>query len=124
MIQRFVRISPYRNETNCMHQTLGNLIAQGFDPTERASVADASADAILKIVARYSRKHRRIDNVKRVDQDPLVFDCLAVPRKRRGNALHVKARRSELSFKEILSLLPTPRFGIWRSSRCPRNEVV
>jgi hypothetical protein len=107
-----------------MRQTLGNLTAQGIEPTEWAIVTDAFTDAILNIFARYSKKHRCVNGVKRIGQEPHVLDCLAAPRKGWSDALQVKARCAELGFKEILSPLPTPCLAVWRSRRRPGNGVA
>lgn len=68
MTQRYVLISPCRNEADYMRQTLDSVIAQTVRPTKWVIVDDGSTDATPAILAEYAQKHPWIEIVKRQDR--------------------------------------------------------
>lgn len=65
MNQRYVIISPCRNEADFMRQTLDSVVAQSVLPTRWVIVDDGSTDATPAILAEYAAKHAWIQIVTR-----------------------------------------------------------
>jgi len=68
MSNRYVLISPCRNEVGYMRQTLDTVIAQSIRPSKWVIVDDGSTDDTPKILEEYSRKHEWISIVRRPDR--------------------------------------------------------
>ena len=68
MTQRYVLISPCRNEADFMRQTLDSVIAQSVRPALWVIVDDGSTDATPQILAEYSAQHEWIRIVTREDR--------------------------------------------------------
>jgi len=68
MNQRYVLISPCRNEAAYMRQTLDSVIAQTAPPSKWVIVDDGSTDDTPKILADYARQHPWIEVVTRADR--------------------------------------------------------
>ena len=68
MNQRYVLISPCRNEADYMRQTLDSVLAQSVRPAKWIIVDDGSTDATPKILAEYAGQHDWIDIVTRRDR--------------------------------------------------------
>ena len=65
---RYVLISPCRNEADYMRQTLDSVVAQSVRPTRWIIVNDGSTDDTGKILAEYAAKHDWIEIVERKDR--------------------------------------------------------
>jgi biofilm PGA synthesis N-glycosyltransferase PgaC len=65
MNQRYVIISPCRNEADFMRQTLDSVLAQSVRPALWVIVDDGSTDATPQILAEYARQHDWIRIVTR-----------------------------------------------------------
>ena len=63
--QRYVLISPCRNEAEYMRQTLDTVIAQSVRPALWVIVDDGSTDETPSILAQYAAKHDWIRIVTR-----------------------------------------------------------
>jgi biofilm PGA synthesis N-glycosyltransferase PgaC len=66
--QRYVLISPCRNESQYMRQTLDTVVAQSARPTKWVIVDDGSTDDTPQILADYAAKHDWIQIVTRKDR--------------------------------------------------------
>lgn len=66
--QRYVIISPCRNEADFMRQTLDTVVAQSVPPALWVIVDDGSTDDTPKILAEYAAKHDWIRIVTRTDR--------------------------------------------------------
>jgi len=66
--ERYVLISPCRNEAQYCRQTLDSVIAQSKQPTLWVIVDDGSTDATPAILAEYAAKHAWIRIVTRADR--------------------------------------------------------
>jgi glycosyltransferase involved in cell wall biosynthesis len=64
----YLLISPCRNESAYMRQTLDSVIAQSIKPTKWVIVDDGSTDDTAKILAEYQAKHDWIQVVTRSDR--------------------------------------------------------
>jgi poly-beta-1,6-N-acetyl-D-glucosamine synthase len=65
---RYVLISPCRNEAEYMRQTLDSVIGQSIRPAKWIIVDDGSSDDTPKILAEYQKKHDWIEIVTRRDR--------------------------------------------------------
>jgi len=65
---RYVLISPCRNESIYMRQTLDSVIAQSLPPTRWIIVDDGSTDGTPQILAEYASRHHWIRIVTRADR--------------------------------------------------------
>jgi biofilm PGA synthesis N-glycosyltransferase PgaC len=61
-------ISPCRNESDFMRQTLDTVVAQSVRPKKWVIVDDGSTDATPQILAEYARQHDWIKIVRREDR--------------------------------------------------------
>src|SRR6266850_1026596 len=68
MNDRYLLISPCRNEADYMRQTLDSVIAQSIRPAKWVIVDDGSKDETPKILAEYARAHDWIEIVTRSDR--------------------------------------------------------
>lgn len=68
MTQRYVLISPCRNEAQYMRQTLDTVVGQSALPTKWIIVDDGSSDATPQILAEYASRHAWIEIVTRRDR--------------------------------------------------------
>jgi len=68
MTQRYVLISPCRNEALYMRQTLDSVIGQSVRPAKWIIVDDGSTDATPHILAEYAGRHAWIEIVTREDR--------------------------------------------------------
>lgn len=68
MSQRYVLISPCRNEAQYMRQTLDTVIGQSVRPALWVIVDDGSTDATPQILAEYARQQSWIRIVTRADR--------------------------------------------------------
>lgn len=68
MGQRYVLISPCRNEARYMRQTLESVLKQSIRPAKWVIVDDGSSDETPNILAQYSRQHDWIQVVTRSDR--------------------------------------------------------
>jgi len=66
--QRYVLISPCRNEAKFMRQTLDTVVAQSIKPALWVIVDDGSTDETPKILAEYAAQHSWIRIVTRKDR--------------------------------------------------------
>lgn len=66
--QRYVLISPCRNEATYMRQTLDSVIAQSIRPTKWVIVDDGSTDETPQILAEYASRYDWIEIVTRTDR--------------------------------------------------------
>jgi len=66
--QRYLLISPCRNEADYMRQTLDSVIAQSVRPARWVIVDDGSTDDTPAILAQYAAKHDWIQVVTRQDR--------------------------------------------------------
>jgi len=66
--QRYVLISPCRNEAKYMRQTLDTVVAQSIRPALWVIVDDGSTDETPKILAEYAAQHSWIRIVTRKDR--------------------------------------------------------
>jgi glycosyltransferase involved in cell wall biosynthesis len=66
--QRYVLISPCRNEADYMRRTLDSVIAQSCPPACWVIVDDGSTDATPAILAEYAQRHEWIRIVTRPDR--------------------------------------------------------
>jgi biofilm PGA synthesis N-glycosyltransferase PgaC len=66
--QRYLLISPCRNEADYMRQTLDTVVAQSVQPTRWVIVDDGSTDQTPAILAEYAAKHDWIQIVTRADR--------------------------------------------------------
>ncbi len=65
---RYVLISPCRNEANYMRQTLDTVIAQSVRPAKWVIVDDGSTDETPRILQEYSQRHDWIEVITRIDR--------------------------------------------------------
>jgi glycosyltransferase involved in cell wall biosynthesis len=65
---RYVLISPCRNEASLMRETLDSVIAQSLQPSKWVIVDDGSTDETPAILAEYARLHPWISVVTRADR--------------------------------------------------------
>lgn len=65
---RYVLISPCRNESQFMRQTIESVLAQSLLPTEWIIVDDGSTDTSSTILAEYASKHDWIRVITRPDR--------------------------------------------------------
>ncbi|MGM9427165.1 glycosyltransferase family 2 protein [Hydrogenophaga sp. MI9] len=68
MTQRYVLISPCRNEAQYMRQTLDTVVGQSVRPARWVIVDDGSTDATSQILAEYALEHPWIEIVTRADR--------------------------------------------------------
>lgn len=68
MNQRYVLVSPCRNEADFMRQTLDTVIAQSVRPAKWLIVDDGSTDATPRILMEYARQYDWIRVVTRHDR--------------------------------------------------------
>jgi biofilm PGA synthesis N-glycosyltransferase PgaC len=68
MSNRYLLISPCRNEAEYMRQTLDSVIKQSIRPAKWVIVDDGSTDATPTILADYARQHLWIEIVTRKDR--------------------------------------------------------
>lgn len=68
MISRYLLISPCRDESEFMRQTLDTVIAQSIRPTKWIIVDDGSTDATPAILAEYAAQHPWIEIITRKDR--------------------------------------------------------
>ncbi len=68
MNQRYLLISPCRNEADYMRQTLDSVVAQSIRPAKWVIVDDGSTDATPAILADYAARHDWIEIVTRKDR--------------------------------------------------------
>lgn len=68
MTQRYVLISPCRNEVEFMRQTLDSVVAQSVRPATWVIVDDGSTDNSPAILAEYAQRHDWIRIVTRPDR--------------------------------------------------------
>jgi glycosyltransferase involved in cell wall biosynthesis len=68
MSQRYVLISPCRNEAHFMRQTLDTVVGQSVLPEKWVIVDDGSTDATPHILAEYAARHAWIEIVTRQDR--------------------------------------------------------
>jgi glycosyltransferase involved in cell wall biosynthesis len=66
--QRYVIISPCRNEAEFMRQTLDSVVGQSVQPAKWIIVDDGSTDDTSTILAEYKSKHSWIEVVTRSDR--------------------------------------------------------
>jgi poly-beta-1,6-N-acetyl-D-glucosamine synthase len=66
--QRYLLISPCRNEADYMRQTLDTVVAQSVRPAKWVIVDDGSTDETPAVLAEYAAKHDWIEIVTRVDR--------------------------------------------------------
>ena len=66
--QRYVLISPCRNEADFMRQTLDSVVAQSLRPAKWVIVDDGSTDATPAILAEYTARHDWIRVVPKPDR--------------------------------------------------------
>jgi glycosyltransferase involved in cell wall biosynthesis len=66
--QKYLLISPCRNEAGYMRQTLDTVIAQSVQPAEWVIVDDGSTDDTPKILAEYAQQHDWIKIITRRDR--------------------------------------------------------
>ena len=66
--QRYLLISPCRNEADYMRQTLDTVVAQSVRPAKWVIVDDGSSDDTPAILAEYAARHDWIQIVTRVDR--------------------------------------------------------
>ena len=66
--QRYVLISPCRNEAAFMRQTLDSVVAQSLRPAKWVIVDDGSTDDTPKILSEYAAKHDWIQIIARTDR--------------------------------------------------------
>ena len=66
--QRYLLISPCRNEADFMRQTLDTVVAQSVQPAKWVIVDDGSSDDTPAILAEYAAKHDWIQIVTRADR--------------------------------------------------------
>lgn len=66
--QRYLLISPCRNEADFMRQTLDTVVAQSVRPTKWVIVDDGSSDETPAILADYAARHDWIQIVTRADR--------------------------------------------------------
>ena len=67
MGNRYLLISPCRDEADFMRQTLDTVVAQSVRPAKWVIVDDGSTDATPEILAEYAAKHDWIRVVTRKD---------------------------------------------------------
>ena len=65
---RYLLISPCRNEAGYMRQTLDSVLAQSIRPVKWVIVDDGSTDETPGILAEYARRHDWIEIVTRTDR--------------------------------------------------------
>jgi poly-beta-1,6-N-acetyl-D-glucosamine synthase len=65
---RYVLISPCRNEASLMRQTLDSVLAQSVQPEEWIIVDDGSSDNTAEILAEYTARHAWIKVITRPDR--------------------------------------------------------
>jgi poly-beta-1,6-N-acetyl-D-glucosamine synthase len=65
---RYVLISPCRNEADFMRQTIEGVLAQSLQPTQWIIVDDGSTDATAEILREYAAQHAWIRIVTRPDR--------------------------------------------------------
>jgi len=65
---RYVLISPCRNEAAYMRQTLDSVIAQSLKPMKWVIVDDGSTDETPRVLAEYASKYDWIQIVTRADR--------------------------------------------------------
>ena len=65
---RYVLISPCRDEADYMRQTLDSVVAQSLPPAKWVIVDDGSTDATPQILAEYAQRHDWIEIVTRSDR--------------------------------------------------------
>jgi biofilm PGA synthesis N-glycosyltransferase PgaC len=65
---RYVLISPCRNESAFMRQTLDSVVGQSLPPTKWVIVDDGSTDETPAILAKYASRHEWISIVTRADR--------------------------------------------------------
>jgi glycosyltransferase involved in cell wall biosynthesis len=106
---RYVLISPCRNEAQFMRQTIESVIAQSVTPTKWVIVDDGSTDETAAILAEYAARHGWISIVTRADRGhravgPGVIDAFY--------SGYRSIDRSEFDFvcKLDLDLLLPPRY--------------
>jgi glycosyltransferase involved in cell wall biosynthesis len=68
MSQRYVLISPCRNEAQYMRQTLDAVVGQSVLPAKWVIVDDGSSDATPQILAEYAARYPWIETVTRNDR--------------------------------------------------------
>jgi glycosyltransferase involved in cell wall biosynthesis len=68
MNRAYLLISPCRNESDFMRQTLDSVIAQSIRPAKWVIVDDGSTDATPRILAEYATRHDWIEIVTRPDR--------------------------------------------------------
>jgi len=68
MNQKYVLISPCRNEAVHLRQTLDSVLAQSIRPAKWLIVDDGSTDATPAILADYAKRHHWIEIVTRTDR--------------------------------------------------------
>jgi biofilm PGA synthesis N-glycosyltransferase PgaC len=68
MSQRYLLISPCRNEAAFMRQTLDSVVAQSVRPARWVIVDDGSSDDTPRILAEYRARHDWIQIVTRTDR--------------------------------------------------------
>ena len=66
--QRYLLISPCRNEADFMRQTLDSVVAQSLRPAKWVIVDDGSTDDTPRILAEYAARHDWIEIVTRSDR--------------------------------------------------------
>jgi glycosyltransferase involved in cell wall biosynthesis len=66
--QRYVLISPCRDEEQYMRETLDTVVAQSLRPAKWVIVDDGSTDATPQILAEYAARHDWIEVVTRPDR--------------------------------------------------------
>ena len=66
--QRYVLISPCRDEEQYMRETLDSVVCQTLRPAKWVIVDDGSTDATPQILAEYAAKHDWIEIVTRADR--------------------------------------------------------
>jgi glycosyltransferase involved in cell wall biosynthesis len=68
MTNKYVIISPCRNEADYMRQTLDSVISQSIKPSKWIIVDDGSSDATPSILSEYSAKFEWIEIITRKDR--------------------------------------------------------
>lgn len=66
---RYVLISPCRDEAQYVRQTLDSVLAQSIRPRKWIIVDDGSTDDTPRILAEYAMRHDWIEIVKRHDRE-------------------------------------------------------
>jgi glycosyltransferase involved in cell wall biosynthesis len=141
--RRYVLISPCRNESEHMRQTLDTVVAQTVRPARWVIVDDGSTDDTPAILAEYAAEHDWIDVVTRKDRghraegkgfDPRFCRCAqqvtnpahaeaAGSNRGWGLSAHRKCRIPSARTDPDLTAFPATPFPRPRPHRVPRDSI-